>query len=312
MNEWKAYKVGTPSTYPNWTNPDCQPFSWVGHASHIDSALNIVREGQLRQGLVFDESKLNTSRILVTWLSPNHWVPGYRYGGVKFDFDFISIAQGMRYYWVEAITKYSPPACRILITDLDRSNILPPYDPTSTDGPWWFDTKTNTNYYNGNYCLEFMIETTIPLSAACQISFVDHHKQYCSVHRYNPIMCKELGMPSGLYGEKFISKACAQNINLSRANSIINPAYFKHALQYILKSVRSHIIFSGSMMSTDPMATPLARALLNASALDIFNEANSIASIFSSEDEMLKSVANVIQNTFTAYSASDIHNAMTW
>jgi hypothetical protein len=78
--------------------------------------MSIVESGLIRKGLVFDESKLNKERILVTWFSPNYWGPGYRYGNVRFDVDFESMVSGKHYYWVESIA-YGIAACRILVTD---------------------------------------------------------------------------------------------------------------------------------------------------------------------------------------------------
>lgn len=318
MTEWRKYKVGTPSSRYNWTEPSCQPFGVVGHASHIDSALSIVRDNQLRQSLVFDKSKLNTSRILVVWLSPNHWSPGYRYGGIKFDFEFRRLAQGKKYFWVEAITDYSPPACRILITDQDRSSILPPYDPTSGDGPWWFDSASNTDYFNGTYCLEFMIESPIPLIEARHISFVDHHAKYCAAHRTSPTHCNELGMRAGRCGALFLLKACASNMSLvdisrlmteidgSPSSDVVN------AFQYMLEAVRREVIYLGPVTETDTLSIPLTRAVVNATVVRRNDEAKELASIFLSEDALLKALANMIGKIINVNDVSGIYSRMIW
>lgn len=79
--------MGKPST-KNWVENDCQSFSNISHVSHINNALNIIEDGVIKSGLVFDKSLLNTERILVVWLSPNDWggAGGFRYGNVRFNF----------------------------------------------------------------------------------------------------------------------------------------------------------------------------------------------------------------------------------
>jgi hypothetical protein len=64
------------------------PFSKVSHVAHFSSALDILGDKTIRAGLVYDESKLNKDRILVGWLSPNHWGDGFRYGTVLFSWLF--------------------------------------------------------------------------------------------------------------------------------------------------------------------------------------------------------------------------------
>ncbi len=99
--EWVRFRVGVPQRPPAFA-PNCASFSTMSHVAHREAALTIMREGVLRVGLVFDESWLNTSRIRVTWLSPNYWTPGFRYGNVRFVYDWPALTVGMRAYWVEA------------------------------------------------------------------------------------------------------------------------------------------------------------------------------------------------------------------
>ena len=85
--------------------------------THIRNAIEIIRGSQLAPQLIYDKSRLNTQRILVLWLSPNDWsgAGGFRYGNVSFDFNWASIIESKRFYWVGAMP-YTPSACRILIT----------------------------------------------------------------------------------------------------------------------------------------------------------------------------------------------------
>lgn len=175
---WKQYKVGIVSTKPGWTNVDCQLFGEVSHVSHVRSAINIIEDKKIKQGLVFDESILNTERVLVSWVSPNSWVDGYRYGNVRFTFDFARLIKDKNYYWVEVMLKYSPPACRILVTAKDHSARLATYDPKKGDGPWWYDSVNDKHYFNGNHTLEFMFEEDLPIRDLKKLDFVQHHSHY--------------------------------------------------------------------------------------------------------------------------------------
>jgi hypothetical protein len=64
--EWERYKIV--DTYAELTT--------VRHIVHLPVARRIVEDGRIKSGLVFDKSRLNKSRISVTWLSANNWALG--------------------------------------------------------------------------------------------------------------------------------------------------------------------------------------------------------------------------------------------
>lgn len=296
MEEWKKYKVGQPSQ-TNFHPDNCRPFSIVGHVSHVDSGIEILRSGTIRKGLIFDKSILNKDRILVTWCSPNSWGPGYRYGNVRFDFDFRKFVNGKNLYWVEAIA-YGIDACRILITDKDRSDELEVYDPSKGDGPWWYDKKNNKDYFNNNYCLEFMLERDISLEELTSIYFVKHHPVYCAVHRYSPKDCKDLGRQDDSGGAMLLTKMAARALDLSQyAGHFLEGGKLKiqysGAIDYMLFSIINDAKYSGTIESTNVQAQPLARAVLNAIAIDQKEEALELVTLFKSEKSFLKAVARV-------------------
>lgn len=199
--EWHKFKVGELSTSRGWVNPDCQLLTTVSHVAHLETTKRIFRDGKINSGLIFDKSKLNTERILVAWLSPNHWSDGFRYGNVRFNYDWKTLIANKRYYWVESLA-YGVKACRILVTEEDRSDILEEYDPTRHDGPWWFDEKNDTHYWNGNYCLEIMIENDVDIDDCLTIDFVDHHRQFCNIL---PLHCEDCNRTRYDAGKKLIS-----------------------------------------------------------------------------------------------------------
>jgi len=84
QDDWSRYSVGQVSKKKNWVNPDCVSLSVVTHVTHVQLGLDILRAGRIAPQLIYDDSRLNTQRILVTWLSPNDWsnAGGFRYGNV--------------------------------------------------------------------------------------------------------------------------------------------------------------------------------------------------------------------------------------
>lgn len=269
--------------------------------AHVDVAISIIKNMEIRQSLVFDKSRLNSSRILVSWFSPNSWAYGFRYGGVRFTLDFENLIKNKNFYWVEAI-QYSPAACRILITDQDRSNMLPVYDPTLRDGPWWHDTQTERHYVNGNYCLEFMIERNIEIEEISQIDFVQHHPDMCSINKENVAACKERGMVGGKIGALLLSRCAAQAVDLSEvARKFVDEDgklrfEFENALEYVLLKVRRDADFSGTVSSTSDLAIPLARSVLNASANGSHDESVSLAELFQSEESLMTATSMVLSD----------------
>lgn len=296
MNEWERYKVGKPAK--NGFNRSCHEFDSVSHTSHIASAIDIIQALEVKPSLVYDESKLNKERILVTWLSPNDWGgTGFRYGNIRFDFAFNALIKGKKFYWVESIKKYKIAACRILITDINRDGQLPSYDPSAKIGPWWFDSASDQHYYNNNYCLEFMVEESVSLEKLKKLDFVSHHKVYCSIHRYNPGKCSEFGLDSNKGGAIFLTRAIVSGTNLTRLRShFVNES--DEPLNGLLGSfeefyykVSSYITFKGSNTQGSRETTALMHAIMSAFTYDRINEAKLLAAMYKSKNIFIEVAA---------------------
>jgi hypothetical protein len=185
-DEWSKYRCVVPSPEFGSTSE----LREIYHVTHAATALRIVEDGLISRGLVHDESKLNITRRTVVWASPNTWHQGSRYGTVQFKFDWSSLVAGKSMYWVEAMTGYKPHAVRIFITDGDIAGLPPltPYDPASANGPlrlydgrWW---------RNGDYTLEIMVDSDLPLTDCTGVDFVRHHPTYCNI---GSAQCSERG-----------------------------------------------------------------------------------------------------------------------
>jgi hypothetical protein len=92
----------------NLTSVNQIEFEEVFHVTHLDIAIKILQDKKIRPSLIRDESILNSDRIEVNWLSPNHWPIGYRYGNVRFKFYFKELVEDRNIYWVEEMDAYSP------------------------------------------------------------------------------------------------------------------------------------------------------------------------------------------------------------
>jgi hypothetical protein len=173
MNEWTAYQIDMSNGVE---------LTRVRHITHVEIARRVIADNEITAGLIYDESKLNSSRTCVSWMSPNTWIQGSMYGTVQFTFDWASLIAGRRLYWVEHITKYSPAAYRFFVTDrrLGPSDSVVPYDPRHDDGP--IREQGDKWYWRNDHTCELMIDSSIGLDQCIGFDFIEHHGQYCRLH----------------------------------------------------------------------------------------------------------------------------------
>jgi hypothetical protein len=180
VTKWTPYRI----SIPKGSTPSARDgtlLETIYHVVHVPTARRILEDGYLRGGLVHDESRLNKSRICVTWLSANTWALGSIYGNVQFSFPWSVHVRNRRFYWVEAMIDYSPHAYRILLTDRDlsKSKYVREYDPRSNRGP--LRERNGDWYWNGSYTSEFMVEGDIDLDDCTGFGFVSHHSDICQL-----------------------------------------------------------------------------------------------------------------------------------
>jgi hypothetical protein len=179
VTDWQRFKiVGSPSE-----------LTTVRHITHVPTARRIIEDGRIRAGLIYDESRLNQSRLSVVWVSANSWFLGSIYGTVELQFDWSAIAAERLIYWIESIDHYKPPAYRFLLTRrfAPDPSLAQPYDPTVHDGP--LKLANGNWYWNSTYTSEFMIDEDLLLENCIGLNFVEHHPTICTVDGSN---CSEL------------------------------------------------------------------------------------------------------------------------
>lgn len=302
MREWEKFKVGKPSTQKNWTEPSCQPLGSIYHVTHIQTAARILFDGRIISGLVYDRSRLNKERIQVVWLSPNDWLGagGSRYGNIRLSFDFKSLIRGGNYYWVESVP-YSPEAVRFLVSDNDYSHLLTPYKPEVDKGPWWFDRQNGIHYWNGNYCLEIMLEGDVNLEWASHIDSVKHHPKRCNILKDN---CPDCGLGSELAIGSFLATVVGLQLDPTQLKWVVG-GYPEFELQHGWVWLKSGLLkrmkvckFASSKPSLKRSTIAIGRAILAAYSRRDPYELKALAEIMSSEKAAVEACAKAIAKDF--------------
>lgn len=295
--EWSPYRVGEVG------DASCLPMTKVTHTTHIHQAVEIIRNGTISAGLVFDESKLRRYRMRVVWLSPNYWHPGFRYGNIQFHFKLRDILQGVKAYYVET-AKYETRAPRILLTDQpDRDKRFTPYEQGDRSGPWWHDVRNKKHYYNDKYTLELMLESDLSLIDASEITFVKHHEKYCSIHPTNPDACKETGCEGKRAGGYFIARIVGEHLGRHAAQLVTVDSDPSPALRSAWQSIKSSLgrlasEFSGTMDADKQSASALGRAILRSYGARHGKDVKALARLFVSEGALREAVQRSIEEAF--------------
>jgi hypothetical protein len=278
-----AFRVHSASHRPTHSS-NRTSFDTVTHTTHVASAIDIIRRGHLSAGLVYDDSRLNTERIPVVWTSPNRWGPGYRYGTMQFAFSWRAIASTRRAYWVE-VAHYRIKAPRILLTDVDRDDhpLLTPYDATAHRGPWHYDGTHD--YYNGDVCVEFMVEGNLDLQHHSHLTFVRHHPQYCCVYPNSQDKCRERGMYGTKAAARFLARAVVESLDMSHVH------FDDEALRFGCSELLDRVTvptwaYGGAVRDGDVGADAYARALFGAFAYYNDTDRQHIAALFKSSTDV--------------------------
>ena len=283
--------------------PDYEKMKYVYHVTHIDSAASVIEKRGIRAGLVYDESRLNTERTLVTWLSPNQWKDGYRYGNVAFCYDFErEIAKGMNYYWV-GVADYKPAAARILITDQDHDSYLSHYDPRKSTGPWRIQ-EDGSHQRDCRITLEFMLESSLDVDKA-SIEFVKHHPSFCTNDAPN---CPDRGRKPSNAAAIWLAIIAGRENQLTqwalqikdhdkiRANENIFGAW------EIIAAEVQKVVFKGEIAIEQRPA--VARAIFAAYGRQNLDDFASLCSLYPNPDLCKKDLVEILEHVTNLSSAS--------
>lgn len=302
MSEWSEFNFDIPKDpHRGWEHLKCEEFEEVFHVTHVDTAIRILKDGKIRCGLIGDESKLKKKRIAVTWLSPNTWRDGSMYGNVGFSFKFDPAIEGINYYWVEVMKKYTPIAVRFLITTKTYS-YLTPYDPTADDGPWKVSPE-GRHYRKKNINIEFMFEDDLPISKCRYIRQFKHHDKYCNILKSD---CAERGKSELKAGKEFYSSIIAHNVPIvprhfreSEKGRFIPRHYFYQGMGPLFSGAeKKKEVMSGKITYASPASDSLVRASLNALATGNTKDYEEILGLFSSYKDYEQKLEEIIIDYF--------------
>jgi hypothetical protein len=272
----------------------------VRHIAHVPSARRIVEDGRIRAGLVYDESRLNTSRISVAWVSANTWSLGSIYGTVEFQFAWVDLVVGQNIYWVEAITKYSPPAYRLLLScRAIRNETIKPYDPAKDEGPLRF--KDGKYYWNAKYASEFMIEADLSLDRCIGLHFVMHNGKYCRPFGSECQDLKKKPSPQRT-GGKLLSFVLGYGQHILDEQFKSKEAYESRtrldtAYGGLENSLSSGLEFAGTI-SADDTCRNIVRGSLALYGGDQVNQARDLLALISSKDSFTNALKAIIRVHF--------------
>ena len=109
----------------------------VHHVAHVAQGQRIAAEGRVRTARVEGDGRLRGRGVRGLWVSPNVWANGSIYGNVRFSFDWESVIEGRRLYWVEGVKAVRPRTCRFLLSKrkFDAVNGVRRYDAREERGP---------------------------------------------------------------------------------------------------------------------------------------------------------------------------------
>lgn len=278
--------MGEPSSNSRWINQDCCPLEVVYHVCHVSDAYRIFEDRRVRSSLVWDESNLRNTRTCVAWLSPNTWANGSIYGNIRFEFDWKDLVLDKKFYWVEDMPQYRPPAYRILITDKEPAIKLDRYRTQKGDGPLWYDTDKKAWYCNQNYTGEFLLDEDLWLPECKTVSFVNHHDRICK-----KTDCDERGQERYDAGAKLIARLIAQNT--LRPKDSLRELFLEerelngeagYAWERIARKF-SRLGTTGVLAHDDPPAAPIVTAMLDRFATG--RSLKQLGSLFRSSQEMM-------------------------
>lgn len=295
MPEWERFALSRVSSFK-------AELTTVRHIAHVPLSRRIVEDGRIRAGLVYDESRLNRSRISVTWVSANTWAYGSIYGTVEFQFDWKDVLGNKGIYWVEAM-EYRPAAYRFLLTERSiPSRLALPYDPLVGDGPLLF--SGGKWYWNAEFTSEFMIEEDLRLTRSTGIEFVSHHPRIC---RASPA-CKDLRSnptPAQTGGRllSFVLGHDIHSLDIHLKPSQDSPADRDDLLDTALDGIKHALIdeteFGGALTRNDSCENAV-RGALALYGMDQSSSARKLVSLIKSTSLCKRALTRIVRDHFNS------------
>jgi hypothetical protein len=259
----------------------------------------MFEDRKIRSSLIWDESRLNNTRTCVAWLSPNRWTNGSLYGNINFHFDWRDLVAGKRFYWVEAIKSYRPPAFRILITAKDPGSGLQLYPIEDASGPLFYDSKKDLWYRNGDFTGEFMVDEDLSLHDCKTVDSGNHNESIC---RKDGAACSDRKLTWNKAGARLLSRLIGQNV-IKPGNSLNRLFLDGEEFHSNARSAISEMVYrcskpetSGSVTQDDRAGMNLATALLDRYGTE--RKLDALASLFATPKDLEMAVRRRVAKAF--------------
>lgn len=270
----------------------------VRHVAHLPQARRMVEDGRIKSGLVYDESRLNTTRLSVAWVSANSWAWGSLYGTVEFQFSWADLIERNPYiYWVEEMPDYRPPAYRLLLSSSRQSpKLMMRYDPEHDRGP--LRLWENTWYWNCEYTSEFMITEDLMLRRSIGLTFVQHNRDYCRLHGSACEDRREQPLPQKT-GGRMLSYILGHNLHLL-------DRHFNKAERFNLL-VQSYVGLHhelttgadfGGALRRDESCDTIVRGALALYGMDQVEQARNLLGLVSSQEHFEEALTAIVREHF--------------
>ena len=289
QREWEQYPLIDPTD-----------IEFVAYTAHVETALRIIEDKNIRAGLVYDDSRLKRYRTVVTWFSPNVWAPGSRYGNIAFKVPFEQLYSDFpKTYWVET-AEYAVAAPRIFFSTTENKRLIA-YDPDSDDGPWK-QSPRHGHQRNGDICLEILVEGDVKYADVTEIEFYTHHPTYCSERRSKGRQCRNVGDRRAKAGGQFMCGLIGRKLSLGQVP--VHKGSTEDAWSWVANKLTGYTADANASLSASSRRA-LVRSLMNLIYLEDEAGAASLARLFRSTEQLVETAREVLQAQFTQVPDTD-------
>jgi hypothetical protein len=166
------------------------------------------------------------------------------------------------------------------------------YDPTRSDGPWWWNDSNGIHYRNGKFCLEFMLELELSVSESKSISLVKHHEALCCL---DSSCCPDLGRDEDDAAACLLAGIIAENPGVNEVS------LDKNHLTAAWSGLRDGCPttgYQGDVGRSDAAAPTLARSAAYAYYRNRKKDFRNLASLFHNRSALQASLLALAQKKF--------------
>lgn len=293
MAPWKHYRLKTPS---RCRLGDGRTFRVIHHVTHATSALRILEDGLITPSTSRELGVGGHSDRAVTWLAPNDYKDGSRYGTVRFSFDFEKLTKRRKIYWVLGADNRQTKKCVLLITDQDVGDLpVRRYYPRKSKGP--LRLVDGTWMWRPDVSLKIIVDHEIPLTEAVGFDFIEHHHGMCSLGSHSA--CEETGKEPYKASARVLAGMVSHRLRLPAellVDKTLPAGWLQWAKFYIEKALGPQDDkLSGPITRRDDVDVVLGAALTQLAA-GLSEQAAQTAALIGSDRKLEKSLQRLVDD----------------